>query len=94
MGRIVDADNPPALRAAVQEVGLTAPLLGLGLAGCPWWQIIIVGAVTVFFHGAAPALRWLDVLDRLDARKPAEQSRNAAPLDDRAVDALPRRLNR
>jgi hypothetical protein len=54
--------------AALTELKSTVPLLGATLAGCSWWLLVAVGALTVFLHGADPAMRWLDVYDRLRGR--------------------------
>lgn len=46
----------------------TTPLLGLGLAGCSWWIIVVLATLTVFLRGADAAMRWLDVIDRVRGR--------------------------
>ena len=55
-----------ALPAGTIALRATAPIVGVAVAGCPWWGVAVVGLVTVFFYGAEPAMRWLDVRDRLD----------------------------
>jgi hypothetical protein len=55
---------------ALRELKSTAPLLGATLAGCPWWLLVAVGALTIFLHGADPAMHWLDVWDRIRGRRP------------------------
>jgi hypothetical protein len=56
------------MHAAVKQLETTAPLLGAGIAGCEWWVVVALVAVTIFLHGAEPAMRWLDVIDRLRGR--------------------------
>jgi hypothetical protein len=60
------------MRVALNELEFVAPLLGAGVAGCPWWVIIGVGVITIFLHGPGPAMRWLDVLDRVRRRHQRE----------------------
>jgi hypothetical protein len=52
----------------VKELQKLIPLLGASLAGCHWWIIAGITVVTVFLHGAEPAMRWLDVIDRVCRR--------------------------
>jgi hypothetical protein len=63
------------------ELIATAPPLGAGLAGAPWWVVLVLAAMTIFLYGAEPAMRWLDVLERL---RTARTSRNETHGTDRA----------
>ena len=49
------------------------PVIGAGIASCPWWVVALVAAITLFLYGAEPTMRWLDVLDRLSRRKPRQR---------------------
>jgi hypothetical protein len=44
--------------------------IGAAVADLPWWIVVVAIALTVFLYGAEPAMRWLDVLDRLRHRTP------------------------
>jgi hypothetical protein len=55
--------------AAINQMRTAAPVLATSLAGCAWWEIGVAAILTVFLHGADPAMKWLDVIDRLRARR-------------------------
>lgn len=44
-----------------------AGLFGVSVAA-PWWITLVAVAITLFLRGAEPAMRWLDVLDRIRGR--------------------------
>jgi hypothetical protein len=53
------------MRSALGFLKTVAPVLGAGIASFPWWLVVVVAAMTVFLYGAEPAMRWLDVSDRV-----------------------------
>ena len=57
------------MRAHVNQLPAAAPVLGAGIAGCSWWVVVLVAVLTIFLRGADPAMRWLDVMDRLRSRR-------------------------
>jgi hypothetical protein len=54
-----------AMRSTINQIQAVAPVLGASLAGCAWWVIAVAAALTVFLHGADPATKWLDVIERV-----------------------------
>jgi hypothetical protein len=49
---------------ALQKLKPAALVLAT-LAGVPWWLLALAGLLTLYFYGAEPAMRWLDVIDRM-----------------------------
>jgi hypothetical protein len=56
------------MRTAINQLPAAAPVLGASIAGCSWWVVVLAALVTIFLKGADPAMRWLDVVDRLRSR--------------------------
>lgn len=52
-----------------RQIETIAPSLVAAGAACPWWVVVLAAAMTIFLRGAEPAMRWLDVWDRLTARR-------------------------
>ncbi len=70
------------MRSTVNQLQAAAPVLGAGLAGCGWWVIAAAAALTVFLQGAEPAMKWLDVIERVrDERRVGTSSEPQAGRD-------------
>jgi hypothetical protein len=60
------------MRTAINQLPAAAPVLGASIAGCSWWVVLLAALLTIFLKGADPAMRWLDVVDRLRSRASAD----------------------
>lgn len=71
-----------------REVETIAPSLLAAGAACPWWVVILAAAIILFLRGADPAMRWLDVWDRIASRH--RSAPNTAAKVAAATDTLER----
>jgi hypothetical protein len=58
-------DMRAILQRSLHHLPETIPVLCTGIAGCSWWVVALAAALTIFLKGTDPAMRWLDVIDRL-----------------------------
>jgi hypothetical protein len=65
------------MATALKHLGAGAPTIVTGVSGGAWSLVLVVAVITIFLHGADPAMRWLDLLAQM---RGSRYLRNGAPV--------------